>query len=144
MLFRSAEERFLKTPSELKDLIVIAMAGRAAEIQEFGEASSGIASDLAAATTMASQLIGLLGAGDSLLSLEAAQMPGAGNLVAKVLHDESSRAQADAMVKAAADRAACMLIEHRITLLSIAQSLGDRDELTSDEVHRLVDAARVG
>jgi len=39
-----AEERHLKTPSELKDLIVIAMAGRAAEIQEFGEASSGIAS----------------------------------------------------------------------------------------------------
>ncbi len=138
-----AEERHLKTPSELKDLIVIAMAGRAAEIQEFGEASSGIASDLAAATTMASQLVGLLGAADSLLSLEAAIMPGAGNLVAKVLSHDVSREQADNMVKAAADRAACMLIEHRLTLITLAQALCDRDELTSEEVHNLVDSAKV-
>ena len=138
-----AEERHLKTPSELKDLIVIAMAGRAAEIQEFGEASSGIASDLAAATTMASQLVGLLGAADSLLSLEAAVMPGAGNLVAKVLSHDVSREQADKMVKAAADRAACMLIEHRLTLITLAQALCDRDELSSEEVHNLVDSARV-
>lgn len=138
-----AEERHLKTPSELKDLIVIAMAGRAAEIQEFGEASSGIASDLAAATTMAAQLVGLLGAADSLLSLEAAIMPGAGNLVAKVLSHDPSREQADAMMKAAADRAACMLIEHRLTLITLAQALCDRDELSSEEVHNLVDAATV-
>ncbi len=138
-----AEERHLKTPSELKDLIVIAMAGRAAEIQEFGEASSGIASDLAAATTMAAQLVGLLGAADSLLSLEAAIMPGAGNLVAKVLSHDPSREQADAMVKAAADRAACMLIEHRLTLITLAQALCDRDELSSEEVHNLVDGATV-
>ena len=138
-----AEERHLKTPSELKDLIVIAMAGRAAEIQEFGEASNGIASDLAAATTMAAQLVGLLGAADSLLSLEAAIMPGAGNLVAKVLSHDPSREQADAMVKAAADRAACMLIEHRLTLITLAQALCDRDELSSEEVHNLVDGATV-
>ena len=138
-----AEERHLKTPSELKDLIVIAMAGRAAEIQEFGEASSGIASDLAAATTMAAQLVGLLGAADSLLSLEAAIMPGAGNLVAKVLSHDPSREQADAMMKAAADRAACMLIEHRLTLITLAQALCDRDELSSEEVHNLVDGATV-
>jgi len=138
-----AEERHLKTSSELKDLIVIAMAGRAAEIQEFGEASSGIASDLAAATTMAAQLVGLLGAADSLLSLEAAIMPGAGNLVAKVLSHDPSREQADAMMKAAADRAACMLIEHRLTLITLAQALCDRDELSSEEVHNLVDGATV-
>ena len=59
-----AEERYLRTPSEGGELIAVAMAGRAAEIQEFGEASSGIASDLAAATTMAAQLVGQLGAAD--------------------------------------------------------------------------------
>lgn len=31
------EERYLRTPSEAHDLMAIAMAGRAAEIQEFGE-----------------------------------------------------------------------------------------------------------
>ena len=48
-----AEERFLKTPSDARDLIAVALAGRAAEEQEYGEASSGISSDLAAATTIA-------------------------------------------------------------------------------------------
>jgi len=139
-----AEERHLKTPSELRDLIVVAMAGRAAEIQEFGEASTGIAADLAAATTMAAQLVGLIGAGDSLLSLEAAHLPGAGNLVAKVLGDESSRQQADDIVKAAADRAACLLMDHRETLLMVAEVLVERDELSGDDVHRIVDARRVG
>ena len=79
------EERHLRTPSELRDLIVVALAGRAAEIQEYGEASTGIASDLAAATNIAAQLIGMVGAGDSLLSLEAAEMHMAGNITAKVL-----------------------------------------------------------
>ena len=81
------EERHLRTPSELHDLIVVALAGRAAELQEYGEASTGIASDLAAATTIAAQLIGMVGAGDSLLSLEAAEMHMVGNMVAKVLAD---------------------------------------------------------
>ena len=81
------EERHLRTPSELHDLILVALAGRAAELQEYGEASTGIASDLAAATGIAAQLIGMVGAGDSLLSLEAADMQLAGNLTAKVLAD---------------------------------------------------------
>lgn len=55
------DERFLRTPSEARDLMAIALAGRAAEIQEFGEASSGIAGDLATATEIAAQLVGTLG-----------------------------------------------------------------------------------
>ena len=117
------EERHLKTPTEASDLIAVALAGRAAEIQEFGEASSGIASDLAVATNIAAQLVGMLGAGDSLLSLEAAQLPGAGNLVAKVLHDEKARARADEFMNTAADRAACMVLEHRRALLAVADGL---------------------
>ena len=42
-------------------LIAVALAGRAAELQEYGEASSGISSDLAVATNIASQLVGQLG-----------------------------------------------------------------------------------
>jgi ATP-dependent Zn protease len=132
------DERHLKTPSELNDLITIAMAGRAAEIQELGEASTGIAADLAAATTMAAQLVGLLGASDSLLSLEAAQMPVAGNLVAKVLAHDPSRERADQLVKSAADKAACLLLDNRGILLSLANALHERDELNGDEVRRIV------
>jgi ATP-dependent Zn protease len=132
------EERHLRTPSELRDLIVVALGGRAAEIQEFGEASTGIASDLAAATDIAAQLIGLVGAGDSLLSLEAAQMHMAGNMAAKVFADERSRVQADEMLNAAADRSACMLLEHRTALLAVADALCQYDELAGDFVHEIV------
>ncbi|MEP7046506.1 MAG: AAA family ATPase [Ilumatobacteraceae bacterium] len=135
------EERHLKTPSELRDLIVVALGGRAAEIQEFGEASTGIASDLGAATSIAAQLIGLVGAGDSLLSLEVAQMHMAGNMAAKVLADEHCRAQADEIMFKAADRSACMLLEHRGALLAVADALCAHDELTGDLVHEIVAAA---
>ena len=137
------DERYLKTPTEAHQMMVIAMGGRAAEIQEFGEASSGIASDLAAATIIASQLVGMLGASDSLLSLEAAQMAGAHNLVAKVLHDEVARQKADQLMNAAADRAACTLLEHRRALLALADALCEQDELNGDQVHAIVAGAMV-
>jgi ATP-dependent Zn protease len=135
------EERYLKTPAEASDLMAVALAGRAAEIQEFGEASSGIASDLAAATNIAAQLVGMLGAGGSLLSLEAAHVPGAGNLVAKVFHDEKAREKADELMNNAAARAACAVLEHRRALLALADALCDSDELNGDEVHAIVAAA---
>ena len=135
------DERYLKTPTEATDLMAVALAGRAAEIQEFGEASSGIASDLQVATAIAAQLVGMLGAGGSLLSLEAAQLAGAGNLVAKVLHDETTRAKADDLMNRAADRAACTVLEHRRALIALADALCDQDELTGDEVHAIVAAA---
>jgi cell division protease FtsH len=135
------EERHLRTPSELRDLIVVALAGRAAEIQEYGEASTGIASDLAAATSIAAQLIGMVGAGESLLSLEAAEMHMAGNITAKVLADERSRAQADEIMHNSADKSACMLLEHRGALLAVADALCEHDELTGDLVHEIVAAA---
>ena len=134
-----SEERYLHTPSELTDLIVIALAGRAAEIQEYGEASSGIASDLAAATALAAQLVGQLGAHDTLISLDAAVVPGAGNLVAKVLADEASRVKLEAILSGAADRAACAALEHRDELLAIADELCLHDELDGATVMRLVE-----
>jgi cell division protease FtsH len=134
------DEKHLRTPSEARDLIAIALAGRAAEIQEFKEASSGIASDLAVATTIAAQLIGQLGAGDSLISLEAAGLPG--NLVAKVVSDEPSRRKLDEILCAAADHAACMVLEHRVALINLARALLERDELNGSEVHRIVGDSR--
>jgi cell division protease FtsH len=136
-----AEERHLKTPTEGYELIAVALAGRAAEIQEFGEASSGISSDLAFATTLASQLVGQLGAVDTLLSLEAAVMPGAGNLVAKVLADEPSRQKVENILESAADRVACMVLEHRAALVGIADALCVNDELNGEEISRIVTAA---
>src|SRR6056297_74593 len=132
------KERFLKTPSDARDLICVALAGRAAELQEYGEASSGISSDLAVATNLASQLVGQLGNGPGLLSLDAAGMPTAGNLVAKVLSDETSREAAEALMAEGSDRAALMTSTYRDALLRIADGLCENDELDGDQIKAIV------
>ena len=133
-----AEERFLRTPTEAKDLITVALAGRAAEQQEYGEASSGISSDLAAATAIASQLVGQLGNGPGLLSLEAASMPTAANLVAKVLSDEPSREAAEAYMTEGAERAAWMVSQYKQALYDIADGLCENDELDGETIKAIV------
>ncbi len=133
-----AEERFLRTPTEAKDLITVALAGRAAEEQEYGEASSGISSDLAAATTIAAQLVGQLGNGPGLLSLEAASMPTAANLVAKVLSDEPSREAAEAYMVEGAERAAWMVSNYQQALYDIADGLCENDELDGEAIKAIV------
>ena len=62
----------------------------------------------------------------------------AGNIAAKVLADERSRAQADDIMNKAADRSACMLLEHRVALLAVADALCQYDELTGDLVHEII------
>ena len=133
-----AEERFLSTPETARDLILVALAGRAAEQQEYGEASSGISSDLAYASGIASQLVGQLGNGPGLLSLEAAAMPTSANLVAKVLADESCRAAAEAYMAEGADRAAAMCERYRAALLEIADALCENDEVPGEQISEIV------
>jgi len=132
------DERFLKTPADAKDLICVALAGRAAEEQEFGEASSGISSDLAAATNIASQLVGQLGNGPGLLSLEAAAMPTSANLVAKVLADDASRTAAEEIMETGAERAADMVSRYREALLRIADLLCEADEVPGEQIRAIV------
>jgi len=133
-----AEERFLRTPTEARDLICVALAGRAAEQQEYGEASSGISSDLSAATTIASQLVGQLGNGPGLLSLEAAATPGAANLVAKVMSDDPSREAAEAYMAEGAERATLMVNRYRNALHEIADALIAADEVSGEEISTIV------
>ena len=131
-------ERHLRTPSDARRLIHVAFAGMAAEQLEFGEASSGIAADLASATTIAAQLVGALGAGGSRVSLEAASVPGAGNLVAKVLGDEPSRAAVEQILTDAEAETHRLIGAHRGALDAIADALLANDELSGDEVRAIV------
>lgn len=135
-----AEERFLKTPTDARDLICVALAGRAAEQQEYGEASSGISSDLAYATNISAQLVGQLGNGPGLLSLDAAAMPTAANIVAKVLADEQSREAAEEYMVEGAERASLMVEKYRDALYGIADALCENDEVEGDQIRGIVAA----
>ena len=89
------EERFTKTKSEVRALIDIAFGGMVAEELFFGEASTGVAGDLQAATLNACQMVGLLGMGTTLVSSAAMEYP-AGGIVSKVLSTDSGRAEVEA------------------------------------------------
>jgi len=136
------EERHLHTPAQAVGLIRIALAGMVAEEVELGEASSGITSDLAAATTIAAQLVGAMGAGGSRLSLDAAHVPGAANLVAKVLGDAASRAAAERILAEAEAATRAIVTAHHASLLALADELMARDELSGDDVRAMLAATR--
>ena len=131
-------ERSVHTAADARALVQIALAGMVAEQMEYGGHSSGVAADLEAATNVAAQVVGALGLGGSRISLEAALMPGAGNLVAKVLADDKYRAAADRLINEAENDVRRMLAAHRTALLALAAELAERDELPGAEVQALL------
>jgi ATP-dependent Zn protease len=137
------EERFTKTRSEMVALIQIAMGGMVAEELAFGEAGTGPGGDLQAATTAAAQMVGSLGMGDSLVSFEAANYAGAGNLVAKVLGDESSRTAVEEILDNAKAEAHRILRAHRHVADALRDALLGRDELVGDEILAVIATADV-
>jgi ATP-dependent Zn protease len=127
------EERFTQTESELRSLVQISLGGMVAEQVFFGERSSGAAGDLKYATTVAAQMIGSMGMGDTLISYEALQVGGS-NLVAKVLSSDEGR---DAVARLLAESRVevTKLIEtNRHIVEALRDALLDRDELVGDEI----------
>jgi ATP-dependent Zn protease len=137
------EERFTKTRSEIVALVQIAMGGMVAEELAFGEAGTGPAGDLQAATTAAAQMVGSLGMGDSLVSFDAAAYPGAANLVAKVLGDESARTAVEEILEHAKAEARRILVANRHVAEALRDALLERDELVGDEILEVIAAAEV-
>ena len=120
--------------SELLSLIRISFGGMVAEEISFGESGTGPSADLADATRMAAQMVGALGMGGSLLSLEAAHGQPGQDLVAKVLDDDRSRAAAEKILDDAKAEAERLLIRHRPIHTALRDALLDRGELVGDEI----------
>jgi cell division protease FtsH len=99
-----------------------------------GEFGTGPSGDLQAATKLASRMVGSFGMADSLISMDAASFPGAGDLVAKVLSDKASRASVEDMLQTARTRVEAMLIEHQAVVEALRDALLDRDELVAAEI----------
>jgi cell division protease FtsH len=133
-----SQERYVHAASEARAILRVALAGLVAEELVFGEASSGVVGDLAAATTLAARMVGAMGVGGSRVSFEAADMAGAGNLVAKTLADDSSRAAVERLLAESEQQASALIIANRDTLEALAAALAERDELSGDEVRAIV------
>jgi ATP-dependent Zn protease len=138
------EERFTKTRSEIVGLIQIAMGGMVAEELAFGEAGTGPSGDLQAATTAAAQMVGSLGMGGSLVSFDAAAYAGAGNVVAKVLGDDASRAAVETILDSAKAEATRILRSHRHLAEALRDALLEHEELIGDEILDVISRAEAG
>ncbi len=136
------EERFTQTRSELEAMIDIALGGLVAEEVFFGETSSGVASDLQAATNAACQMVGAFGMGESLISLAAMDAPTAGNVVAKVLASDRERQKVEEMLAGAKSRVREMLEEHRHVVEALRDALLERNELVGAEILEVITALR--
>ena len=136
-----SEERFTQTRSELQALIDISLGGLVAEEIFFGETSSGVASDLQAATNAACQMVGAFGMGDSLVALSAVDAPTAGNVVARVLSSDRERDQVDRMLNDAKARVHAMLAEHRQVVEALRDALLERNELVGAEILEVITQA---
>jgi len=135
------EERFTQTRSELEALIEISLGGLVAEEVFFGEPSSGVASDLQAATNAACQMVGAFGMGDSLISLAAVDAPTAGNVVARVLGSDRERQKVEDMLSSAKTRVRSMLEEHRHVVEALRDALLERNELVGSEIMDVITGA---
>jgi ATP-dependent Zn protease len=135
------EERFTKTRSEIVALIQIAMGGMVAEELFFNEAGTGPAGDLQAATTAAAEMVGSLGMAGSLISYNAMEMAGAGNVVAKVLATDEGKESVDRILNDAKKSVHTMLDVHRHVVEALRDALLDRDELIGDEIVDVIQAA---
>lgn len=139
-----SEERFTQTRSELEALIDISLGGLVAEEIFFGETSSGVASDLQAATNAACQMVGAFGMGDSLVALSAVDAPTAGNVVARVLSSDRERDQVERMLNDAKARVHAMLEEHRQVVEALRDALLERNELVGAEILEVITQAGQG
>ncbi len=134
------EERFTKTRSELRALIEIAFGGMVAEELSFGEATTGVAGDLQAATVSACQMIGLLGMGNTLISAGAIEHPG--GLVTKVLSNDASRDEVEGLLRSAKHAVKGHLEANRRVLHALRDALLVRSELVGEEILEVIERAQ--
>jgi cell division protease FtsH len=100
----------------------------------FGEAGTGPAGDLQAATSAAAQMVGSLGMAGSLVSYEAAATPGGANLVAKVLACDGTRAEVERILDEAKVTCRRLLEANRHIVEALRDALLEREELVGEEI----------
>lgn len=139
---RDEYERFTRTKSEIQSLIQIAFGGLVAEELFFGEAGTGPAGDLSAATQLAVDMVGSFGMAGSYVSFRAIDGGIIGeNLAARVLADDNGREAVDRILDEAKTRTASLLHRHRYLVMALRDSLLEREELLGREIIQVLEDA---
>lgn len=146
-LQRPTEDKFLITVGDLKDRMVVLLAGRAAEDMTYGEISTGAADDLAKVTDIARQIVTRFGMVDELgqAVLEEARSTFLGDnalqMKEKDYSDETAR-EVDLAVRKLIDeaykRAGTVLRKRAADLKKGTEMLIEMETLTPDDFPALI------
>lgn len=139
------EEHQLQQRPVLEDMIAVRLGGRAAEELVFGVPSTGAQDDLTSATELAMRMVREWGMSDALGDM-AFGARGPVFLGEDIVHtreysDETARAideQVSSMLRVQHERAVTVLGEHRPALDAMASALTAREELSGDDVRRII------
>lgn len=146
---RPTEDRYLMTRTELETKLAVLFGGRAAEVLEFDELSTGAADDLVKATELARSMVtryGMEGRVGQMTYEEQPSpfldVPDLSRYKRREYSEETAR-EIDCAVReildAAYERAADTLTKHRETLRETAHKLLQKETLTADELPVLKD-----
>lgn len=131
------EEVYTHSRYDLGALVQIAMGGWVAEELFFGQTSTGPASDLAAATRTAAQMVGAAGMTGSLVSFAATDK----DLVSAVIGDPSARAQLEQVLDDARATVRRLLASNSDLVEALRDALLARHELVGDEITAVLEKA---
>lgn len=131
------EDVYTRSDADLRALVQIAMGGWVAEELFFGQTSTGPASDLAAATRTAAQMVGAAGMTGSLVSFAATGR----DVVEAVIADTRARAQLEEVLDAARATARRVLASNRDLVEALRDALLERHELIGDEITEVLQRA---
>jgi cell division protease FtsH len=140
-----ADDRRLYGESYLADTLAVRLGGRAAERLIRGEASTGAADDLAAATTLATQMVREFGLSEAIGPVSYSGPPaGHPGFAAARGYSEHTQWLVDqevaALLTKAETRARDLLTSHRDALTRLTAALLERETVTGDQVRALVQA----
>ncbi|HEY4183506.1 MAG TPA: AAA family ATPase [Polyangia bacterium] len=137
-LVTQSEDKKLHLKSEIQGRIQMLLAGRAAELITYDDASSGAASDLKEASRLALSMVATLGLSDAgtLFSLDA--------LTALNIKPDPNAAvaEAEAILTAQNERCLATLRALRGALLELTAKLVERETIDGEEVARAISNAR--
>jgi len=127
------EDRYLQTKEELIDLLVVLLAGRAAEEVVFGRITNGAANDLERATELARSMVFEYGMGDAVTSRTVR----ADNYALSEQTKELRDAEQSSLTDSAYREAIRLLEKHRVALDRVAHGLLDKETLLRAELEEM-------
>jgi len=137
------EDVYLRSRTQLRAMMAIAMGGQSAEELFFGDVTTGPSGDLMTATAVAAQMVGAAGMTDTLISFAAVQNSGFSdtNIVGRVLGDRDARKAVEDLLQEQKMRAKGLLEANRHLVEALRDALLERHELIGHEITDVLERA---